>query len=135
MEHAAGPAPPPCVPNFETWNQACPTCPASLSTVTGQETLAKVARKGGVKQQLWGMQLAGPVPPGTPVLSEEGAKVGVLTSSVDLGPSGNFGLAYLKCRSKGAAVKLEGERAGDWKLGGWQAGRHCCALSGGGAEV
>lgn len=77
----------------------------------GQETLSKLVNLDGVKQQLWGLQLSAPAKAGAEI-SSEGGKVGSVTSVADLGEHGYFGLGYLKSKSRGAQVQLEGELQG-----------------------
>lgn len=70
----------------------------------GQETIARLNTYNGVKQQLWGLKLTHPEPPGTPLLAEE-QKVGVLTSLVETA-EGIFGLGYLKTKAGGAGLTV-----------------------------
>jgi folate-binding Fe-S cluster repair protein YgfZ len=76
----------------------------------GQETISKLAGLDGVKQQLWGLRLKGPVAAGSEVQrAEDGSRVGRVTS-VAVTPSGEHAaLAYIKCKSKGAQVNVEGK--------------------------
>ncbi|KAI8474828.1 MAG: hypothetical protein J3K34DRAFT_517910 [Monoraphidium minutum] len=75
----------------------------------GQETISKLNNLDGVKQQLWGLQLSARAAPGDEVRAAGGgARVGAVTSVVNLLDSGHFGLAYLRCKSKGAQVDLSG---------------------------
>jgi hypothetical protein len=68
---------------------------------------------GAVKQQLWGLEMEAPCAVGEQVLgaAADGSgnvPLGRVTSYIDT-PSGQHrALAYLKCRSKGAQVELEG---------------------------
>ncbi|HSM81214.1 MAG TPA: folate-binding protein [Nodosilinea sp.] len=75
----------------------------------GQETIARLNTYQGVKQQLWGLQLSGPVEPGAiiSVGDEQGGneKVGLITSCVDL-PSGPMGLGYLRTKAGGAGLSV-----------------------------
>jgi hypothetical protein len=63
-----------------------------------------------VKQQLWGLRLKGPVPAGSEVQrADDGSRVGRVTS-VAVTPDGEHtALAFIKCKSKGAQVNVEGE--------------------------
>jgi tRNA-modifying protein YgfZ len=70
----------------------------------GQETIARLNTYNGVKQQLWGLKLTQPEPPGTPLLLEE-QKVGVLTSLVETA-EGCFGLGYLKTKAGGVGLTV-----------------------------
>jgi tRNA-modifying protein YgfZ len=70
----------------------------------GQETIARLNTYNGVKQQLWGLKLTQPEPPGTSLLIEE-QKVGVLTSLVETA-EGIFGLCYLKTKAGGAGLSV-----------------------------
>lgn len=80
----------------------------------GQETLAKVHGNNAVLKQLWGIKLEGAADAGTE-LTSDGKKVGVLTSVTEV-PSAAvadregqyFGLGYVKCRTGGAQVDVEG---------------------------
>ncbi len=74
----------------------------------GQETIARLNTYQGVKQQLWGIHLAGPVAPDSPILYE-GAKAGRVTSVVTT-PEGVRGLGYVRTKVGGAglAVTVEG---------------------------
>lgn len=66
-----------------------------------------------MKQQLWGLQLAGRAPPGAAITAPGGGeRVGRLTSVVNLLESGHFGLGYIRCKSKGAQVDLNGATQG-----------------------
>lgn len=78
----------------------------------GQETIARLETYKGVKQQLWGVRLSGPVEPGT-VVTLDDEKVGTLTSYTET-PSGPFGLAYIRTKAGGAGLKVSvGEREGE----------------------
>ncbi|KAK9827660.1 hypothetical protein WJX81_004517 [Elliptochloris bilobata] len=75
----------------------------------GQETLAKVAKLDAVKQQLWGLELAVPASLGADISAGEGgARMGTITSAAGGLDGRPFALGYLRCRSRGAQVKLEG---------------------------
>ena len=66
----------------------------------GQETIARLNTYKGVKQRLWGVQLSGPVEPGTAIVTED-RKIGCLTSALET-PEGWRGLAYVKTKAGGA---------------------------------
>ncbi|MGI0490504.1 YgfZ/GcvT domain-containing protein [Alkalinema pantanalense CENA528] len=71
----------------------------------GQETIARLDTYNGVKQQLWGVQLAQPVDLGTPVCVEA-EKVGKVTSLV-AEPSGTYrGLVYVRTKAGGAGLRV-----------------------------
>lgn len=71
----------------------------------GQETIARLNTYNGVKQQLWGLQLVGPVEPGTPLILED-KKVGVLTSQAQTA-DGYLGLGYIKTKAGGAGLQVQ----------------------------
>lgn len=71
----------------------------------GQETIARLNTYQGVKQELWGLELSSPVPPGTP-LTLGGQTVGRLTSCIAL-PKGAFGLGYIRKKAGGQGLRLE----------------------------
>ncbi len=76
----------------------------------GQETIARLDSRNGVKQQLWGFAIDQAVAVGTPVMVAD-AKVGQVTS---IFPSdGSFiGLAYVKTKAGGAGLAVTiGDRA------------------------
>ncbi|GAB4278502.1 MAG: folate-binding protein YgfZ [Oscillatoriaceae cyanobacterium] len=74
----------------------------------GQETIARLNTYKGVKVQLWGVNLPGPVTPGTPVtLGEE--KIGTITSYTPT-PTGHFALAYIRTKAGGVGLQV---RIGD----------------------
>lgn len=84
---------------------APPGCPSGC--YIGQETISKLHNNNGVKQQLWGVQLSQLCAPGA-VVTAEGEKLGKVTSVTDT-PDGEFyALAYIKSKSRGAQVSLEG---------------------------
>lgn len=63
----------------------------------GQETISRLITYGGVKQKLWGIELSGPVEPGSTITAEDGKKVGVLTSySVGREVGEHVGLGYVR---------------------------------------
>jgi hypothetical protein len=96
-----GPAPQPRRPPSQ------PRPPARPGCYIGQETIAKLNNTGGVRQQLWGVQLSQMCAPGAEV-QVDGARVGVVTSVTDT-PDGEFyALAYIKSKSRGAQLTLEG---------------------------
>ncbi|MBD2327466.1 folate-binding protein YgfZ [Alkalinema sp. FACHB-956] len=71
----------------------------------GQETIARLDTYNGVKQQLWGVQLAHPVTVDTPVCINE-EKVGRVTSVI-AEPSGNYrGLVYVRTKAGGAGLRV-----------------------------
>jgi hypothetical protein len=104
--HCAGAALTPAhVPPADASASASPACPSGC--YIGQETISKLHNNNGVKQQLWGVQLSQLSAPGA-VVTAEGEKVGKLTSVTDT-PDGEFyALAYIKSKSRGAQVSLEG---------------------------
>lgn len=71
----------------------------------GQETIARLNTYKGVKQQLWGLALAGPASPGSPIMLA-GDKVGLLTSVVDT-PAGPRGLGYIRTKAGGAGLTVQ----------------------------
>jgi tRNA-modifying protein YgfZ len=77
----------------------------------GQETIARLNTYQGVKQQLWGIQLAETVAPGTPILLEA-VKVGACTSCTPTA-TGAFALGYIKTKAGGAGLAVTvGEQPG-----------------------
>jgi len=76
----------------------------------GQETIAKVHNLGAVKQQLWGIQLSAGAEPGMEVLGADKQKLGAITSITKTRDGRIFAMAYLRCKSKGELVDLEGAR-------------------------
>ncbi len=70
----------------------------------GQETIARLNTYKGVKQYLWGIKLAAPVPVGT-LLTVDGEKVGVLTSCSET-DAGIFGLGYVRAKAGGVGLKV-----------------------------
>jgi tRNA-modifying protein YgfZ len=80
----------------------------------GQETIARLNTYQGVKQQLWGIKLATPVPVGAVIHAEgeETGKIGVLTSCT-VTSTGAFGLGYVKTKAGGAGLVVKvGETTG-----------------------
>jgi folate-binding protein YgfZ len=70
----------------------------------GQETIARLDTYKGVKQQLWGVRLSQPAPPGESLrVGEE--KVGKLTSLVET-EQGLLGLAYVRTKAGGAGLTV-----------------------------
>ena len=70
----------------------------------GQETIARLQTYQGVKQQLWGLQLAAPVRPDTPIMVE-GNKVGVVTSCVPT-MEGAIALGYIRTKAGGMGLSV-----------------------------
>ncbi len=78
----------------------------------GQETIARLNTYKGVKQKLWGIKLNQPVAPNTPITLED-SKVGILTSYTN-GPSGYFGLGYVRTKAGGEGLQVTvGEAQGE----------------------
>jgi folate-binding protein YgfZ len=71
----------------------------------GQETIARLNTYKGVKQQLWGIRLAAPVPEGS-VITVDGEKVGILTSYTET-EAGFFGLAYIRTKAGGIGLTVQ----------------------------
>ncbi|MDG2989660.1 folate-binding protein [Candidatus Synechococcus calcipolaris G9] len=71
----------------------------------GQETIARLNTYQGVKQELWGLELPTPLPPGTP-LTLEGTTVGRITSCIPLTETA-FGLGYVRKKAGGLGLILE----------------------------
>lgn len=77
----------------------------------GQETIARLHTYRGVKQQLWGIQLAESVEPGA-VVQYEAEKIGTVTSCAQT-PQGYFALAYIRTKAVAPHLKVQvGERSG-----------------------
>lgn len=74
----------------------------------GQETIARLQTYQGVKQQLWGLRLAAPVDPGTPILLDD-SKVGVVTSCA-MTDAGAIALGYIRTKAGGRGLAV---RVGD----------------------
>jgi len=72
----------------------------------GQETIARLQTYQGVKQQLWGLRLASPVEPGTPVMLAD-SKVGVVTSCVAT-TDGAIALGYIRTKAGGRGLAVVG---------------------------
>eukprot|EP00200_Dunaliella_tertiolecta_P005670 CAMPEP_0202354094 /NCGR_PEP_ID=MMETSP1126-20121109/9569_1 /ASSEMBLY_ACC=CAM_ASM_000457 /TAXON_ID=3047 /ORGANISM="Dunaliella tertiolecta, Strain CCMP1320" /LENGTH=450 /DNA_ID=CAMNT_0048946527 /DNA_START=178 /DNA_END=1530 /DNA_ORIENTATION=- len=81
----------------------------------GQETLAKLTNLNGVKQQLWGFELEGPIEAGSSLTDQDGARLGRITSVTTTPEGRNFALGYIRCKSSGKQVDVEGKdvKAGD----------------------
>jgi len=77
----------------------------------GQETIARLNTYQGVKQQLWGLQLAQPVDPGTPIQVGE-QKAGTISSCTPT-PEGAIALAYIRTKigGKGLTVQVADQSA------------------------
>ncbi|MEM6714009.1 MAG: folate-binding protein [Cyanobacteria bacterium P01_D01_bin.6] len=71
----------------------------------GQEIIARLQTYQGVKQQLWGLRLATPVDVGTPILSTDENKVGVVTSCV-ANNQGAIALGYIRTKAGGKGLKV-----------------------------
>jgi tRNA-modifying protein YgfZ len=71
----------------------------------GQETIARLNTYQGVKQQLWGIRLAAPVPQGSVITVDE-QKVGTLTSYAET-EAGYFGLAYIRTKAGGVGLRVK----------------------------
>lgn len=84
--------------------------PHTQGCYIGQETLSKLANLDAVKQQLWGLELEGPATPGSDITDQGGARLGRVTSATTTPEGRHFGLGYVKCKSKGAQVDVEGAR-------------------------
>ena len=78
----------------------------------GQETLAKVSNLDAVRQQLWGLQLQGPVATGVELTNAEGSKVGRMTLVATLATGDVRGLGYVCCKVRGKQLDVEGEWPG-----------------------
>jgi folate-binding protein YgfZ len=70
----------------------------------GQETIARLHTYRGVKQQLWGVRLTQPVPPGTPLTTDD-ERVGQLTSCL-ITDEGILGLAYIRTKAAQAGLNV-----------------------------
>lgn len=71
----------------------------------GQETIARLHTYRGVKQQLWGIKLAAPAAPESPItLGEE--KIGKLTSCTQ-SDQGYSGLAYIRTKAAVEGLKVQ----------------------------
>lgn len=73
----------------------------------GQETIARLNTYDGVKKNLWGLKLSGPVEAGTPLTLED-KKVGKVTSVVET-PDGFRGLGYVRTKAGGAGLTLQAD--------------------------
>jgi tRNA-modifying protein YgfZ len=67
----------------------------------GQETIARLNTYKGVKQYLWGIELAAPAASGSDLILD-GTKVGTLTSC-----HGQRGLVYLKSKAGGVGLQVQ----------------------------
>jgi tRNA-modifying protein YgfZ len=67
----------------------------------GQETIARLNTYKGVKQYLWGIELAGTAAVGSDLIFD-GTKVGTLTSC-----TGQRGLVYLKSKAGGVGLQVQ----------------------------
>ena len=70
----------------------------------GQETIARLNTYKGVKQYLWGVELAGVVAAGT-VMTIDGEKVGVLTSCSEIDGQ-ILGLGYVRSKAGGVGLNV-----------------------------
>ncbi|MDX2272438.1 MAG: folate-binding protein [Cyanobacteriota bacterium] len=79
----------------------------------GQEVLAKQVTYHRIRQKLWGIHLSCEVPVGSQVMTQQGEKLGLLTSLTAL-PKEWVGLAYLRSKGDpyaGMPVEVEGAPA------------------------
>ena len=70
----------------------------------GQETIARLQTYQGVKQQLWGLRLAAPIAPGTPIMLDD-SKVGVVTSCTTT-DTGAIALGYIRTKAGGRGLSV-----------------------------
>lgn len=68
----------------------------------GQEIVARLDTYQKLKQQLWGLRLAAPVSPGTPI-QHEGQEVGTVTSVTS---DGMAGLGFVRVKAGGAGLDV-----------------------------
>jgi folate-binding protein YgfZ len=68
----------------------------------GQEIVARLDTYQKLKQQLWGLRLATPVAPGTPI-HHDGQEVGTVTSVTS---DGTAGLGYVRVKAGGAGLDI-----------------------------
>ncbi len=68
----------------------------------GQEIVARLDTYQKLKQQLWGLRLAAPVAPGTPI-HHDGQEVGTVTSVTS---DGMVGLGYVRVKAGGAGLDV-----------------------------
>jgi folate-binding protein YgfZ len=88
------------------------TISLSKGCYIGQETIARLHTYRGVKQQLWGIRLAGPAPSGS-LITAAGEKVGQLTSCL-LTAAGYLGLGYIRTKAVQPGLKVAiGETEGE----------------------
>ncbi|GFH24729.1 aminomethyltransferase [Haematococcus lacustris] len=85
---------------------------ASKGCYIGQETLSKLTNLNGVKQQLVSLTLSGPVEPGCDIESDEGVRLGRVTSVATTPDGQHVALGFMKCKSKGQQVELAGSASG-----------------------
>ena len=101
--------------------------PSDLGDLSRQETITRLNTYDGVKQQLWGLTLSDPVPPGTRLFAsaagkgdgdgEDGGGVrraGVVTSVVSTAEGEHLGLGYVRtavCDGPGITLTAEGSDA------------------------
>ncbi|KAJ9512869.1 hypothetical protein QJQ45_029159 [Haematococcus lacustris] len=76
----------------------------------GQETLSKLTNLNGVKQQLVSLTLSGPVEPGCDIESDEGVRLGRVTSVATTPDGQHIALGFMKCKSKGQQVEVAGAK-------------------------
>lgn len=78
----------------------------------GQEIIARLNTYQGVKQQLWGLQLSGPVETGSRILVGD-KKVGTLTSCAPT-PTGALGLGYVRTKAGETGLQVSvGDASGE----------------------
>jgi tRNA-modifying protein YgfZ len=81
------------------------TISLSKGCYIGQETIARLHTYRGVKQQLWGIQLAAAAESGSEILAGD-EKIGKLTSYTAT-PQGHFGLAYIRTKAVAPGLKVQ----------------------------
>jgi tRNA-modifying protein YgfZ len=81
------------------------TISLSKGCYIGQETIARLHTYRGVKQQLWGIQLAAAAELGSEVMAGD-EKIGKLTSYT-VTPQGHFGLAYIRTKAVAPGLKVQ----------------------------
>lgn len=74
----------------------------------GQETLAKVYRNRGTKQELWAIHVEDNVNLGDLITSSEGKRLGSVTSATITLEGKIVALGYLRCRGKEGRISMEG---------------------------
>jgi tRNA-modifying protein YgfZ len=88
------------------------TISLSKGCYIGQETIARLHTYRGVKQQLWGIQLAAAAAPESEVFAGE-EKIGKLTSATPTS-QGYFGLAYIRTKAVAPGLRVQvGETSGE----------------------